>query len=720
MATFDSKLSGVLGDKTAKAFKEIFGYTTVGDLLHHFPRRYLVRGELSDIAALKEGDEATILAKVYSAQSRRFQARKGTMLEVVVTDGTAKLSLTFFNQAWREKDLKVGSQGLFAGKVGSFNGKKQLAHPDYEMIPDGNDVDSAVAGFAGLYIPLYPSSAKLPSWKIAQCIDLALSALDEVEDPIPEALLAKNNYPTIRQALEQIHHPNDLDATEIARERLTFDEALLLQLLLLKRKSELRKLDAIARPYKPGGLLDGFDARLPFELTAGQKSVSQEIATDLAAHHPMHRLLQGEVGSGKTVIALRAALTVIDNGGQAALLAPTEVLAAQHHRTFTKLLGELAQGGMLGSAESSTSVVLLTGSQNAATRKEALAQIKSGAAGLVVGTHALLSESVEFNELALVIVDEQHRFGVEQRDALKSKASITPHLLVMTATPIPRTVAMTVFGDLDVSTLRELPLGRQVITTHLVPVEEKPHFLERTWQRVREEVSQGHQVYIVAPRISADISEDADFEFLEGTDSTLTAVEELGPELQSGALNGLRIAPLHGRQSAEVKDETMKAFAAGDIDVLISTTVIEVGVDVPNATLMIIMDADRFGVSQLHQLRGRVGRGTSPGLCLLVTKSPADSPARTRLDAVASTTDGFELSRIDLEQRREGDVLGTSQSGSRSHLRLLRVLRDEALIEVARTEAEALIEQGLSHHSLLEAALKKLELDTATEFIDKS
>jgi ATP-dependent DNA helicase RecG len=375
---------------------------------------------------------------------------------------------------------------------------------------------------------------------------------------------------------------------------------------------------------------------------------------------------------------------------------------------------------MLGSADVSTSVVLLTGSQNAATRKEALTQIKSGAAGLVVGTHALLSESVEFDELALVIVDEQHRFGVEQRDALKSKASITPHLLVMTATPIPRTVAMTVFGDLDVSTLRELPLGRQVITTHLVPVEEKPHFLERTWERVREEVAQGHQVYIVAPRISADISEDADFEFLEGTDSSLTAVEELGPELQSGALNGLRIAPLHGRQSADVKDETMKAFTAGEIDVLISTTVIEVGVDVPNATLMIIMDADRFGVSQLHQLRGRVGRGTSPGLCLLVTKSPADSPARQRLSAVASTTDGFELSRIDLEQRREGDVLGTSQSGSRSHLRLLRVLRDEALIEVARTEAEALIEEGLSNHSLLEAALQKLELDTATEFIDKS
>jgi ATP-dependent DNA helicase RecG len=720
MATFDSKLSGVLGDKTAKAFKDLFGYTTVGDLLHHFPRRYLVRGELSDIAALQEGDEATILAKIYSVQSRRFQARKGTMLEVVVTDGTAKLSLTFFNQAWREKELKVGSQGLFAGKVGAFNNKKQLAHPDYEMIPDGDDVDGAVAGFANKYIPLYPSSAKLPSWKIAQCVDLALTALDEIEDPIPLELLEKNQYPTIRQALTHIHHPVDLDQTEIARERLTFDEALLLQLLLLKRKDALRKLDAVSRPHKPGGLLDAFDARLPFELTAGQKSVSQEIATDLAASHPMHRLLQGEVGSGKTVIALRAALAVIDNGGQVALLAPTEVLAAQHLRTFTKLLGDLADGGMLGSAEISTKVVLLTGSQNAATRKEALTAIKSGSAGLIVGTHALLSESVEFDDLAFVIVDEQHRFGVEQRDALKAKANVTPHLLVMTATPIPRTVAMTVFGDLDVSTLRELPLGRQVITTHLVPVEEKPHFLERTWERVREEVSQGHQVYIVAPRISAEISEDADFEFLEGESTTLTAVEELGPELQTGALSGLRIAPLHGRQSADIKDETMKAFATGEIDVLVSTTVIEVGVDVPNATLMIIMDADRFGVSQLHQLRGRVGRGTSPGLCLLVTKSVAESPARARLEAVASTTDGFELSRIDLEQRREGDVLGTSQSGSRSHLRLLRVLRDEALIEVARDEAQLLIENGLSKHSLLEATLAKLELDTATEFIDKS
>ncbi len=720
MATLDSKLSGVVGDRTAKVFKERYGYVTVGDLLAHFPRRFLVHGELSNINELVEGDEVTILAEIADVSVRKFSQRKGNILEVIVTDGTAKLSLTFFNQAWREKDLKIGRQGLFAGKVGAFNQKRQLTHPDYEMIRDGDDVDGAVDSFAGKYLPLYPSKSKLPSWKIAQSIDLALAALDEIEDSLPKEILERYDYPTLHQALVQIHHPIDLDSAEISRERLTFNEAILLQLLLLKRKDELRKLDAVARPYVSARLLDAFDARLPFELTAGQKSVGSEIQNDLSAAHPMHRLLQGEVGSGKTVIALRAALQVIDNGGQVALLAPTEVLAAQHLRTFTRMLGELGEGGTLGSSELSTSVVLLTGSQNAASRREALAAIKSGQAGLVVGTHALLGESVEFNDLALVIVDEQHRFGVEQRDALKAKASVTPHLLVMTATPIPRTVAMTVFGDLDVSTLREMPLGRSEITTHLVPVSEKPHYLDRTWQRVREEVEQGHQVYIVAPRITAGVSEDAEFEFLEGENTSVTAVEELGPELQSGALAGLRIAPLHGRQSAEVKDETMKAFAAGEIDVLISTTVIEVGVDVANATLMVIMDADRFGVSQLHQLRGRVGRGTSPGLCLLVTRALGDTPARARLDAVASTTDGFELSRIDLEARREGDVLGTAQSGSRSHLRLLRVLRDEKLIEVARDEALTIIDSGLSSYPLLAAELAQLELDTATDFIDKS
>ena len=721
MATLDSKLVGVLGDRTTKVLRDLFGYVTVGDLLHHYPRRYLVRGELSNISELNEGDEVTILAEVFSATSRRLHARKGNILEVIVTDGSAKLSLTFFNQAWREKDLKVGKQGLFAGKVGVFNGKRQLAHPDYELIPDGNDVDAAVEGFAGKYLPMYPASSKMPSWKIAQCIELAIGALDEVPDYLPESVREKYGYPTLHQALVQLHNPVDLDSAEKARQRLTFDEAFMLQLLLLTRRKELKNLDAVARPAVAGGLLDAFDASLPFQLTAGQRAVAEEIALDVAQPHPMHRLLQGEVGSGKTVVALRAMLSVIDNGGQAALLAPTEVLAAQHLRTMQKLLGPLAQGGMLGGSDLATQVTLITGSQNAASRKEALALAASGAAGIVIGTHALLGESVAFKDLGLIVVDEQHRFGVEQRDALKSKATNPPHLLVMTATPIPRTVAMTVFGDLDVSTLRELPLGRQPITTHVVPVLEKPGFLERAWERIKEEVSQGHQAYIVAPRIAAGTSEDSDMDFLMGETSTeIASVEELGPLLSGGALQGVKVAPLHGRQSAELKDSTMQAFANKEIDVLISTTVIEVGVDVPNATVMVIMDADRFGVSQLHQLRGRVGRGTSPGLCLLVTNADPESSARVRLDAVAGTLDGFELSRIDLEQRREGDVLGSSQSGSRSHLRLLRVLRDESMIEEARIDATTIIESDISQYPLLAAELARIQADAAAEYIDKA
>ncbi len=722
MANLETKLVNVLGDRTSKVLDKVFGYRTILDLIHHYPRRYLVRGELSDIAELNEGDEVTVLAEIFSSTNRRLQGRKGSILEVIVTDGSAKMSLTFFNQAWREKELRVGRQGLFAGKVGVFNGKRQLAHPDYEMIPDGNDVDSAVAEFAGKYLPLYPASSKLPSWKIAQCVNLVVASLDEVSDFMPAHILERLNYPTLQQALLQIHNPADLEQAERARQRLTFDEAFLLQLLLLERRAALRSLKATSRVIGENGILHAFDKSLPWQLTPGQLQVSFEIESDLAATHPMHRLLQGEVGSGKTVVALRAMLAVIDSGGQAALLAPTEVLAAQHLRTMEKLLGPLAQGGMIGSVEGATQVTLLTGSQNAAARKEALAAAANGQAGIIIGTHALLSESVAFKDLGLIVVDEQHRFGVEQRDALKAKAINRPHLLVMTATPIPRTVAMTVFGDLDVSTLRELPLGRQPITTHVIPTLEKPAYLERAWVRIHEEVALGHQAYIVAPRIAAGTSEDSDLDFLYGESSPdIAAVEELGPKLSGGALKGLRIAPLHGRLPAELKDATMRAFAAGEIDVLISTTVIEVGVDVANATIMVIMDADRFGVSQLHQLRGRVGRGTSPGLCLLVSGAHPESPARERLEAVAKTQDGFELSRIDLEQRREGDVLGASQSGNRSQLRLLRVLRDEDLIDQARTIAAELLEsdQTLERYPLLSAELEVLKANAASEFIDK-
>ena len=722
MAQLENKVSAVVGDRTAKVLETTFGIKTIGDLMRHYPRRYMVRGELSDISALHEGDETTILAQVYSASTRPMRGRKGSMLEVVVTDGTDKLSLTFFNQAWREKDLKVGRQGLFAGKVGVFNNKKQLSHPDYELIPDGSDVDSAVEGFAGKYLPVYPASAKMPSWKISQCAQLAIGSLEEIQDFLPAVIREKHNYPSLHQALVQLHQPADLDHAELSRERLTFDEAFLLQSLLVMRRIELKKLNSTSRKRISGGLLDAFDATLPFELTAGQVAVCKEIESDLSQPHPMHRLLQGEVGSGKTIVALRAMLAVVDSGGQAALLAPTEVLAAQHLRTIQKLLGDLGQGGMLGGSEKATQITLITGSQSAAARKEALGMASSGSAGIVIGTHALLGEKVEFKDLGLIVVDEQHRFGVEQRDALKEKAVLPPHLLVMTATPIPRTVAMTVFGDLDVSTLRELPLGRQPITTHVVPVKEKPSFLDRAWQRINEEVAQGHQAYIVAPRISADSDANADIDFLFGEESSeITSVEELAPTLHAGPLKGLKIAILHGRLSADEKDTTMQAFTKGDIDVLVSTTVIEVGVDVPNATIMVIMDADRFGVSQLHQLRGRVGRGTSPGLCLLVTQCEEETPARERLNAVAGTLDGFELSRIDLEQRREGDVLGASQSGTQSHLRLLRVLRDEALIEQARDDAESLIatDNDLSDYPALRAELAQLQRDQAVDYLDK-
>ena len=628
---------------------------------------------------------------------------------------------------------------MFAGKVGSFNGKRQLSHPDYQLIPDGDDVDSALAAFAGKYLPVYPAGGKMPSWKISQCVELVLDSLDEVEDYLPESVIKEFGYPTLKGAFLSIHKPESLEAADLARLRLTFDEAILLQLLLAGRRAELKELDATPRKISTDGLVSVFEAKLPFKYTSGQIEVNSEIESDMQQPHPMHRLLQGEVGSGKTVIALRAMLSVIESGGQAALLAPTEVLASQHFKTIEKLLGDLAQAGTLQGSGEGTQLALLTGSLSANLKREALGKIANGEAGIVIGTHALISDGVEFHDLALVIVDEQHRFGVEQRDALRMKAKKPPHLLVMTATPIPRTVAMTIFGDLDVSTLRQLPSGRIPIETHVIPVLEKPHYLDRAWVRVKEEVAKGHQAYIVAPRISdggedlvkakisaADIAmakmmgDEITSEELAGTEA-MTSVEELAPKLATGALKGLKLAPLHGRQSSELKDETMSAFAKGEIDVLVATTVIEVGVDVPNASMMVIMDADRFGVSQLHQLRGRVGRGSTPGLCLLVSNADEESPAMARLNAVSGTLDGFELSRIDLDQRREGDVLGRAQSGTKSHLRLLRVLRDEELIEEARRVAIELVtsDPKLESHPALAAQVAILREEERSAFLDK-
>ena len=719
MANLETKLIDVIGDRSAKVVASELGYKTVGDFLHHYPRRYVRRGELTNIAELREGEEATVLAKVHSVKSRRMANRKQVIVEVIIEDNNReKMSLTFFNQAWREKEMRIGRQGLFAGKIGTFKGARQLAHPELEWLPGDSDVEDAIESFADKYLPIYPATGKFPSWKIAKSLEIVLDSLDQVEDFLPETIREQYEFPNLFDAFKEVHRPTDIKRADLARARLTFDEAFLLQLTMLSQKREQAKIYTVARIPKEKGVLAEFDKRLPFQLTPGQISVSKEIFEDLLAEHPMHRLLQGEVGSGKTIVALRSALNVIDASAQVAFLAPTEVLAQQHYRTIKKQLGELATKGELGAPELAINVALLTGSMSQSEKRETQARIKSGEVDLVVGTHALLSEAVEFKDLGLVIVDEQHRFGVEQRDALRAKAKTPPHLLVMTATPIPRTVAITVFGDLDISTLSELPLGRTPITTHLVNALSKPNYLERAWQRIKEEVSAGHQAYVVAPRISAGNSEDIDMDFLFGTESKeMAAVTELAPELATGVLKDLRVAQLHGKQNSDEKEATMQAFSAKEIDVLVATTVIEVGVDVPNATVMVIMDADRFGISQLHQLRGRIGRGQAPGLCLLITKVPENSLAFERLNAVANTLDGFELARIDLDQRREGDVLGVSQSGTRSHLKLLRVLRDEEIIIKARSAAEITLDTGIS--PTLAREISKLLAEREVEFLDK-
>ncbi|MFZ5851806.1 MAG: ATP-dependent DNA helicase RecG [Actinomycetota bacterium] len=739
----DTPLARLVGGRTATALATGLDLHTAGDLLRHYPRRYAERGELTELSQLTPEEHVTVLAEVVDVTVRPMRARRGQLLEVRVGDGHATLTLTFFNQAWRARDLVPGRRGLFAGKVGVYRGRRQLAHPDYVLFgsrgapEDAEPGDPAAADdFARALIPVYPATAALSSWRIAQAVRVVLDVLDEVPDPLPADLRERHGLVDLATAFRLVHRPEDRGEVDLGLARLRFEEAFLLQLVLARRRAAARGQPAVPRVPRPGGLLEAFDARLPFPLTRGQQEVGAALLADLAADHPMLRLLQGEVGSGKTVVALRAMLAVVDAGGQAALLAPTEVLAQQHYRSLTALLGPLAAAGQLGGAEQATRVALLTGSQGAAARRAALADVAEGVAGLVVGTHALLQDPVQFADLGLVVVDEQHRFGVEQRDALRSKAGTPPHLLVMTATPIPRTIAMTVFGDLEVSTLRELPGGRAGVASHVVPVAERPHYLDRAWQRVREEVAAGGRAYVVCPRIGGDATggaEEEEEELLapegdllapegdaagganghragraaDGAAGPPLAVLDVARELAAGPLAGTPLGVLHGRLPADEKDAVMRDFVAGRVGVLVATTVVEVGVDVPQATVMVVLDAERFGVSQLHQLRGRVGRGRAPGLCLLVTGAPAGSPARDRLAAVAATSDGFALARLDLEQRREGDVLGAVQSGRRSSLRLLRVLRDEDVIRAARAEAAALVaaDPELAGHPALADAL---------------
>ncbi|WP_306318759.1 MULTISPECIES: helicase-related protein [unclassified Streptomyces] len=1066
----EEPLKKLLGPATAKVMAEHLGLHTVGDLLHHYPRRYAERGELTRLAELPLDEHVTVVAQVATARILKFNGGRGQRLEVTITDGSGQLQLVFFGRGIHKphKDLLPGTRAMFAGKVSVFNRKMQLAHPAYQLLnaESSEDAAEAVGSWAGALLPIYPATAKLESWKIAKAVDLVLPSAREAEDPLPESLREGRGLVPLPEALLKIHRPHTKADIADARARLKWDEAFVLQVALARRRFAETQLTAVARVPKEDGLLTAFDAKLPFTLTDGQQKVSREIFDDLATEHPMHRLLQGEVGSGKaqpldslvlapdgfrrmgdlrvgdhivvpngeiaaidgvfpqgerdvwrlvlsdgssvecddehlwivgtscgwhrgqapkvmttreirldlfkangsskwylpaatpvdiggdaplpldpylfglllgdgsfrynlrlstideeirdaaaqaaapecrlvpvkgegcdftiqlthraggmrnpviqvlrdlnlwgatshgkfvpddfkntsiknrlallqglldtggtihadgmsislcsasrrladdvawlvrslggrarvlpkrdafnvsvalpdeyapfrltrkaervrprpkyntfrrgirsvefvgrkpvqcisvahqsrayvtdnftvthnTMVALRAMLAVVDAGGQAAMLAPTEVLAQQHHRSITEMMGELAEGGMLGGSEHATKVVLLTGSMGMAARRQALLDLATAEAGIVIGTHALIEDKVQFDDLGLVVVDEQHRFGVEQRDALRSKGKQPPHLLVMTATPIPRTVAMTVFGDLETSVLDQLPAGRSPISSHVVPAADKPHFLARAWERVREEVGNGHQAYVVCPRIGDDEDEKPKKGAAkkqsaedEAEKRPPLAVLDVADELTHGALRGLKVEVLHGRMQPDDKDAVMRRFAAGETDVLVATTVIEVGVNVPNATAMVIMDADRFGVSQLHQLRGRVGRGSAAGLCLLVTEMPEASPARARLGAVASTLDGFELSRIDLEQRREGDVLGQAQSGVRSSLRMLAVIEDEEIIAEARDEATKVVsaDPDLDHIPALRTALDALLDEDREQYLDK-
>ncbi|GAB98011.1 ATP-dependent DNA helicase RecG [Kineosphaera limosa NBRC 100340] len=750
MVTLQTPLSSRLLGSYAQPLQQQRGLQTVEDLLWFLPRRYLDGQE--ELTEFTEGEYVVLEGTVRTVAKRPMSGRRRSMLNVLISTAVGDLEVTFFSVYGHQDRLIPGAKGLFEGRVGRYGSRWQLSHPSYEMLSDlDDDAPTPDAGHGlrdqggtpGLGVvaralhPVYLEVRGVPSWTINRLVATVLGAMSDDGDPLPAELRRRRDLPGYVAAMRHLHLPEHRDDVAKGKKRLKYDEALLMQLALGMRRRAQQQAPAVPRAPRQGGLLEAFDKRLPFTLTAGQRAVGEEIAADLARSHPMNRLLQGEVGSGKTVVALRAMLAVIDAGGQAALLAPTEVLAAQHYRTITTLLGDLAQGGMLGGdLDRGTRVALLTGSQSAAARKQALLAAASGEAGIVVGTHALIQKHVQLADLGLVVVDEQHRFGVEQRDALREKAKKPPHVLVMTATPIPRTVAMTVFGDMDTSVLAELPAGRQPIGSFVVG---NRLWYERTWGRVADEVRAGRQVYVVCPRIGEEWEErsavptgaealNSERAWLTMTDAMyygdddperdegvpLRGVHEVARELRElPALRDVRVGILHGRLTPDEKDRAMAAFTAGEIDVLVSTTVVEVGVDVPNATLMVVTNSDRFGISQLHQLRGRVGRGEHPGLCLFVLSGVPDidhpgtpglrpgdpndqrrSPAVERMTAIAATNDGFELSQLDLQYRREGDILGARQSGGTS-LRMLSLRGgdDAQIIEAAREDAAALLDQ---------------------------
>jgi ATP-dependent DNA helicase RecG len=737
------RLDYVLGTRTARKLEENFGIRTVNDLLRHYPRKYsegmTVRGEGENLD-LEEGEHVTFVDVITDTNVGDMKRQPGKKqrkyLRVTLGHRRPKVTATFFNADWMLDKLVKGTRLMLSGEVGYFKGTMQLTHPAFLVLESrvatkigtkslktiaatseatGGELDLSV--FEREFFPIYPASAKVQSWDIYACVRQVLAVLDPIDEPLPKPFLRQWNLISEDEALRAIHLAENEEDRQRARERLTFDEAIGLQWALVARRyGELSEAGPPA-PAKDDGLRTALLRQLPFELTNGQREVLGVLSSEMASTRPMNRMLQGEVGSGKTIVSVLAMLQMVDAGYQCALLAPTEVLAAQHSRSVRDVLGPLAMAGQLGGTEGGTRVALLTGSMSPHQKRQVRDEVAAGDAGIVIGTHALLQDVVEFHRLGMVVVDEQHRFGVEQRDRLRAKApqGLTPHLLVMTATPIPRTVALTFYGDLETSTLRELPRGRQPITTNPIFINDKPKWLDRAWQRIIEEVSAGRQAYIVASRI--DENDKTSDEKSGGPPAT--TVVQLFDDLRRGPLAGLRLGLMHGRLSTEDKDAVMAAFRAGDIDVLVCTTVIEVGVDVPNATVMFVMDADRFGISQLHQLRGRIGRGQHPSLCLLATKLPEGSKAGERLKAVAGTLDGFKLADLDLEERGEGDVLGLTQSGRPITLRLLSLGKHLDIILAARELCELMYEEIPGHPGMAILAAQFTDTDRV-EYLEKA
>ncbi|MGX0118889.1 ATP-dependent DNA helicase RecG [Corynebacterium otitidis] len=673
----NKSLSSLIADKDAKAVRDNLGISGADELLAYYPRAYSKNGSGVDVAGAADGESVAVVGEVID--TRTSITRRGKQVTTLtIGDGRGRITASFFQSKWVARQLPAGTVAMFSGKLRYYRQAPQLQHPKYLVIarPGGGggasgdeEADRIAARLAEMnFLPVYPQRKRITSWRILSAVDQLLRAIPEVPEPLdyrPDGMVSFD------AALRGVHQPGPEGPTPAIR-RLKYNEALTLALVMALRRADDEGRVAEAYPHVSGGQADGLVAGLDFELTGGQKQVVAEIADSLNSTRPMSRLLQGEVGSGKTIVSLIAMLTVVDGGAQCALLAPTEVLAAQHARSLTETLGR---------AGLSASVVVLTGSMPAKERKKALLAVVSGQADIVVGTHAIIEDAVEFYRLGLVVVDEQHRFGVEQRARLRDKGpdGVTPHLLVMTATPIPRSIAMTVFGDLAVSLLTELPGGRRPIATHVVP-EAKPAWVERAWQRIREEVAAGHQAYVVCPRIDG-----------EG------GAVELHEQLATERYPDLEVGLLHGRLRPEEKDEVMADFAAGRIDVLVSTTVVEVGVDVANATVMLIREAENFGISQLHQLRGRVGRGRAASLCFLHTAATPDTPAGQaaldRIEGVAGTLDGLKLAELDLANRQEGDVLGTAQAGRADYVRLLNLLGDTRIIAQASRDAAKLVER---------------------------